>query len=73
MLLAAAVGLAPAFPVINEAVKWLPLSTQQLLSAGGTQVFAAGDAAAVAGLPVAGQVLIVFGVLYSTLGKEKNR
>ena len=63
MLLAAAVGLAPAFPMINDAVKWLPLSTQQLLSAGGTQVFAAGDAAAVAGLPVAGQVLIVFGVL----------
>lgn len=62
-LMTAAIALAPAFPALGEAVKWLPLSTSKLLAAGGTGLLEAGEGAVVAGLPVAGQALLVFGVL----------
>ncbi|OUO88408.1 hypothetical protein B5F44_02825 [Gordonibacter urolithinfaciens] len=62
MVLGAAAVLAPAMPLVGDAVQWLPLSVQQRLAAGGTGLFEAG-ASAVAGLPAAAQALIVFGAI----------
>ena len=62
MVLGAAAVLAPAMPLVGDAVQWLPLSVQQRLAAGGTGLFGAG-ASAVAGLPAAAQALIVFGAI----------
>lgn len=59
MALGAAAVLAPAMPLVGDAVQWLPLSVQQRLAAGGTGLFDAG-ASAVAGLSPAAQGLIVF-------------
>lgn len=62
MALSAGALLAPAIPLVADAIGWLPLSVQQRLSSGGTRLFEAGGSA-VAGLPPAAQALIVFGVI----------
>ena len=62
MLLSAAAVLAPAMPLVGDAMQWLPLSVQQRLAAGGTGLFEAGASAA-AGLSPAVQGLIVFGAI----------
>ena len=54
--------LAPAMPLVGDAMQWLPLSVQQRLAAGGTGLFEAGASAA-AGLSPAVQGLIVFGAI----------
>ncbi|WP_080799913.1 hypothetical protein [Arabiibacter massiliensis] len=62
MALGAAAVLAPAMPLVGDAMQWLPLSVQQRLAAGGTALFEAGGSA-VAGLSSAAQGLIVFGAI----------
>lgn len=62
LLNTAALGLSPAFPVVANVIAWFPVHLQKLMSFGGATLFTAGDPL-VAGMPVAGQVLLVFGAI----------
>lgn len=64
LLSTAALGLSPAFPVVANVIAWFPVHLQKLMGFGGTNLFVAGDPL-VAGIPVAGQVLLVFGAIAS--------
>ena len=52
---------APAFPVLDDAVKWLPTSSVALLSSGGVGLLSSTEGAALAGLAVPAQVALVLG------------
>lgn len=62
MVLGAAAVLAPAVPLVGDMMQWLPTSVQQRMAVGGAGLFETGGSA-VAGLPPAAQVLIVFGAI----------
>lgn len=52
---------APAFPVLDDAVKWLPASSVALLSSGGVGLLSSTEGAVLAGLAVPAQVALVLG------------
>ncbi|WP_417135061.1 ABC transporter permease subunit [Rubneribacter badeniensis] len=52
---------APAFPVLNDAVKWLPTSSVALLGSGGVGLLSSTEGTALAGLAVPAQVALVLG------------
>lgn len=52
---------APAFPVLDDAVKWLPTSSVALLSSGGVGLLSSTEGTAFAGLAVPAQVALVLG------------
>ena len=62
MVLGAAAVLAPAVPLVGDMMQWLPTPVQQRMAVGGAGLFETGGSA-VAGLPPAAQVLIVFGAI----------
>lgn len=70
---------APAFPVLDDAVKWLPTSSAALLSSGGVGLLSSTEGAALAGLAVPAQVALVLGAaiavcvaLAATVGPRKD-
>ena len=52
---------APAFPVLDDAVKWLPTSSVALLGSGGVGLLSSTEGTALAGLAVPAQVALVLG------------
>ena len=70
---------APAFPVLDDAVKWLPTSSVALLGSGGVGLLSSTEGAALAGLAVPAQVALVLGAaiaacvaLAATVGPRKD-
>lgn len=62
LVMTVASALAPAFPVLADAVKWLPTFSVKLLGGGGIGLLSSTGETALAGLTVPAQIAIVSGV-----------
>ncbi|OUO86017.1 hypothetical protein B5F40_15490 [Gordonibacter sp. An230] len=72
-------AFAPAFPILNDAVKWLPASGVKLLGSGGVGLLTSTEGTALAGLTASVQVALVSGAaiavctaLASAVGSRKD-
>lgn len=61
VIMTATSAFAPAFPVLGDAVKWLPASSVALLGSGGVGLLSSTEGTALAGLAVPAQVALVLG------------
>lgn len=62
LVMTVASALAPAFPVLADAVKWLPTFSVKLLGAGGIGMLSSTGETALVGLTVPAQIVLVSGV-----------